>query len=1197
MPISTSGAVGAPLTVHGSWVTDVSPDALPENVSPDNQEIVYAAGEHGSRPGLEIVAGITFPAVGGVTPTAVYGKSFVTPALDIQNLYFDSAGRLWMEDFTNSPGTLTLLLQSTPGSYCKSITKFGREYIAISDGLHGTEVPLQWDGTLLRRVTQDGPGTPPVVQVVSSPSVAVAATATSYPITNAIFTGGSSLLYNLTTPQFAVTVGLSVTVSGNSVAAYNISGTVTGIQINAGGQTIAFSLSYLGANFGIGTGGNATTSIGSLSRTNNLLTVNTASPHGLQVGYQAQLQGNGSLTVGTSITSIVINNENNAGLATVTTLTPHGLSPMQDVTIVGVQPVAVGGATNWSGLRSGGTTTLTCTGNHGLVLGGVVQTTGSSDKSLNTNVTIALVPSPTQIVFYQAIDADITTAITGITVSLTWPIPDQTIAPTYFEIQACPTTTTFQVQVTYCDGTWNTGTVGFPWDGTFYVSSTPSATSFICQQYGPNGITSSVTGTVTPFGQLGVGLHLVSVAYLTDQGAITKPSPFATFICNGGQYVLVSGIPIGPANIVARILLFTGSQPDVPGELPPFFYIPVTPMLEGQIVGTATQINDNTTTAVLLDFSDSTLYAAIGASIPGNNLANQIVLDGALGFRTYLSQLIAYGQRNTINNLLNMSFQGGYVSNNNQPSGWNISTGHVSLVHVGFQDWLLMNVPAGNTPSVPLTQSFYQDCYGAPIAESNTLYTFRCWCGGATNPSVLHATIYSLSTGFSSTMTINVSSNEGFQQGNFNLKTPLNIPNDFMVQIYSTSLLGGSLFLHDCSIFPTENPYTDTVSFVSYVNNPEGFDSDTGKTGPQGTAKIMDFAIVRGALCCLTQAPIGKLHSTNGSAVTGPSGWEWETIAGECGVLSAFTLTTSQADDATEAGGADWMAWASDAGVMIYGGGLPEKISQEIQPNWNDPTKTNTAVQINMAAALTVWGLNDPVSRLLMFGVPIGDAATPNQIYVLNYEHLGSSQAIANSPPFHPSFAGKLIATDNSRKWTHWIRPMNGAARMYRSAGELTNVFFGGNGQTLGAAPGYGHIYTLNPSKFTDDDFGQIYPYYVTYFFVDPERRQMMQLKGGRLLLAYILAQIQPQSGDTNSQVTLTYYGDNLANPWPLTTTRILTPNFYKDRNFGGGMAQGERIAIKIASSPVAGTDNSYVCSRFEAFFRNARLLISGVNQ
>ena len=170
-----SGAVPVPLAVFGSWVTDVSPDALPENVSPDNQEGIYGAGFFASRPAFQKIAGITFPAVAGVIPTGVYGKSFVTPTGDIKNLYLDSAGRLWVEDLSVSPGTLTLLLQSTPGSYCRSITKFGREYIAISDGLHGQEMPLQYDGTYLDRVTQNGPATPPVVTSLALPAVNMAA--------------------------------------------------------------------------------------------------------------------------------------------------------------------------------------------------------------------------------------------------------------------------------------------------------------------------------------------------------------------------------------------------------------------------------------------------------------------------------------------------------------------------------------------------------------------------------------------------------------------------------------------------------------------------------------------------------------------------------------------------------------------------------------------------------------------------------------------------------------------------------------------------------------------------------------------------------------------------------------------------------------------------------------------------------------
>jgi hypothetical protein len=296
-------------------------------------------------------------------------------------------------------------------------------------------------------------------------------------------------------------------------------------------------------------------------------------------------------------------------------------------------------------------------------------------------------------------------------------------------------------------------------------------------------------------------------------------------------------------------------------------------------------------------------------------------------------------------------------------------------------------------------------------------------------------------------------------------------------------------------------------------------------------------------------------------------------------------LTHSQADDTTASGGDNWFAWPTEGGVSIFGGGTPEKISQEIQPNWYDPTRANAAIQINMAAAKTIWGINDPVQRLLMFGLPIGAATAPSKVYVLNYRNLNSSAAIAGSPPFHPSFAGKLIATDNSRKWAPWNMTINNVALMYRGAGALNLVLFSGNGNTPGES-GICNAYTLNPAKLTDDTYGLISPYYVTYFFLDPEKAQMLQLKGLRILLAYLRAYIQ---GTGN--VTFSYYPDSLSNLWPLDTVRALTPVFF-DRETGGGQCTGDRIAIKIASSPIVGTDNGFVMTRLTAFFKDARLLI-----
>jgi hypothetical protein len=1209
MPINASGAVGSPLLVFGSWVTDVSPDAVPEGVSPDNQEVVFFPGGVGSRPGFDAVEGINFPAVNGIVPTGVYGKSFVTPTGDVKNLYFDSAGRLWVEDFTNAPNIITLLFQSTPASFCQSITKFGREYIAISDGLHGQEMPLQYDGAYLDRWTNDGPANAPTVTSISLPAVSVAMVPSlSTSIVSATTTNEIGGLYYSLSLIVASTAGIQsgqyFSVSGNSNSVLNNEYIVSSVT---GPTTLVLIYSNFGAPFETGTGGTlASASSSSLTRGNNIVTVNTSAAHNLKVGYQALLQGNGTLALGSGIASIAINNEDNPGIALVTTNAPHGLLPGNDVTITGVQPTMIGASGGWTADWNGSSVTLTLTsGAHGLVPGAVIQVKDSNSPAdaFPGAFTVASVPAPNQLSYYQTgLAATAPISATGISVLVTWPIPDDTPNPTYFEVQEVPSPTTFQVQVTYADGSWSSGTVSFAWDGTFYVSSVPSPTSFTYLQYGPNGTTAETSGTVTPWGQAAPGLHLVALAYLNRQGGITSQSPFATWESSGGQYPSVTDLPAPPANIEAILVLFTGAQPNVPGELPPFFYIPTTPQLEGQIVGTATQIPAGTASAVL-DFSDDTLYAATGVSISGNNIANQIVVDGALGFRTYLDRLLTFGQRNTVNNLLNMGFDADGPGTNN-PQGWTLSGDLDSGVTVAISGRPGVQWRFNCASPQTLSQGAYQDCYGDPILLPNLVYKIRGWFNSSyigSGGSSFTATLSSVSTSFSTSATIPnsaFSASGSYLEARFSAATPASIPAD-LIFIISVSATGPvySITADELWLIPTETPYLENESYGSYVNNPEGIDGDSGQWGPDDTAKIMDMAIVRKTLCVVTQAPSGKLHETVGSAVTEPDGWEVNPVAGECGILSAFCLTTSQADDSSESGGEDWMAWASDVGAIIYGGGSPEKISQEIQPNWNDATRQNAAVQINMAAATSVWGLNDPVTRLLMFGLPVGSAAAPSQIYVLNYQHLGSAQAIAGSPPFHPSFAGKLIATDNSRKWTHFLSTMNGASRMYRSEGELTNCFFGGNGQALGTAPGYGHIYTLNPALTIDDDYGQFFPYYFTYAFLDPERRQQMQMKNGRLLLAFVLAQIQPVAGDTNSQVTLAYYPDSMENLWPLSTTRTLTANFYKDRNFGGGMAQGERIFIKIYPSPVEETGCSFVLTRLEAFFRNARILVSGVNQ
>ena len=882
------------------------------------------------------------------------------------------------------------------------------------------------------------------------------------------------------------------------------------------------------------------------------------------------LSGSGTVAI---IQSIVIDNETAPGLALVTTTEPHGLAPEEYVSIVGVEPGSV--APIVTAQWSAGRTTITTSTSHKLVPGSVVQigsvntSTGTTAFNFDGTFTVETVPSPDQITYLQtpitALDPDVING-TGGNIVIAWPVPD-TPTPSYFQVESAPSPTTFYVPINYSDGTWSTGTVGFPWEGTFYVTAVPSPTQFQYQQYGPNGSTTAV-GTVTPFGQAAPGFHLMRVNFLTRQGAVLKSSPYVKFIANGGQYLQISNIPIGPQNIVGRILEFTGAD----GAY--FFYIPTIPQVNGQIVGTATQINDNTTTSILLDFSDNTLFAGLATSIPGNDLISQIVLDGALGFGYYATRLVTYGQRNRLQNFLNLSFDGGYLPTAPTiPAGWNSNDSFgVLATNPALPPSSAWLITAGSAPSGSLSQSAYQDGYGNPILTGNTPYTLRVWLQPSAIDAGLnfYAVISSISTGFTSTATINgasMSTAGSFVEANFSATTPLAIPEDMMLTIYATSTTNNrSILVDEGSIIYSQTPYLDQDLFGSYGNNEEGIDGVTGKFGPViDTRKVMDFGVLRETFYMLTQEPSGRLHETTDNGTTEPSGWTVNEVGANCGALSAFSMTKSQADDTAASGGEEWFAWASLSGARIFGGAYPDKISQEIQPDW---------AQINPAAALTVWCVNDPVERALYFGVPLGAATAPNKILFMSYRELDSAQAIAASPPFRVSFTGHLIATDNSRKWSLWNMKMNGAALMYREAGTLSLVLGAGNGVTPGVG-GFGNVYTLNPNKYTDDDYGLVQSYYFTYGFVNRGAEQQLQVGSHQKGFFGVLSTVTWPAGTMLVQVA----PNNPANIWPLACERTVSqPNF--DLQWGYGnmiIARGSRFFLKFSSVPLAGqTDNAY---------------------
>ena len=211
--MSIAGTIDAPLDLFGGLVTDMAAADLPQGVSPDCQDVAFLQGGVKTRPGLLSV----FSPIAG-NPTVNYLKTYTQPNLANTLLAIDSTGTLWGE---NSPGVLTQIANTLmPNAAASSKSLFAREYVAQHDGNFGLDIPRQYDGTNLDRVSQVGPGAGP--------------------------TGVADVIANIST----------ISRSGNVVSVATSS--PHGLIVNVAGITIS-----------------------AISRTANVVTVTTAAPHGL----------------------------------------------------------------------------------------------------------------------------------------------------------------------------------------------------------------------------------------------------------------------------------------------------------------------------------------------------------------------------------------------------------------------------------------------------------------------------------------------------------------------------------------------------------------------------------------------------------------------------------------------------------------------------------------------------------------------------------------------------------------------------------------------------------------------------------------------------------------------------------------------------------------------------------------------------
>jgi hypothetical protein len=702
------------------------------------------------------------------------------------------------------------------------------------------------------------------------------------------------------------------------------------------------------------------------------------------------------------------------------------------------------------------------------------------------------------------------------------------------------------------------------YNGTFTVTAVPDATHFK-YRLGTGGLGASGNGTAASAGSIVAGLHGISVAFITRNGYITAASPTGSWTAAGGRRVVVSGIPIGPPNVVGRILLFTGAGSGT------YFYIPPqsTTLFSGSTI-----IMDNTTTTASFDFTDAIL---LGATV-GTGLFSQIRLSEQAGVIDYNDRLFWWGERNRQNNWVNLDFNGGFVNGNtggtldNTPLGWT-ADGTFGPGKSDEQTNVIFGCAyavVGNGLTATrgmITQSAVQDYLGVPRLQAGVGYSIRARVARNSTlaQGTLHIHLFSATGGINTTgITVTAAqANVSYHEYTAVLTAPLtSIPSDLVLRIYAdgTPTNNGRFFIDCIEIYPTATPQNSSLVRASFAEEPDAYDGVTGFLNiaeNNGQAIRAAFRLRERLYFAKYGKNGGSLHVTQDNGTTEPNQWTVSEVSQRIGTPSARGVAVGQ----------DWAVIAARDGLYITNGGEPQKISQEVGHSTSGLTLAWD--QINWMYGHTLWVLVDTQERRILVGAPFGAAISPNAILQMDYRDVSpdSADSIAQAPPITISYRGVKIVRDKSRKWSPWTISANHGAIVERFDG--TQQIFLGCGAYGNQAPlltPTGKVYQLDATKTTDDG-AAIPSYYMTAFVPQRETEQILQLHAHRKLFTYLTLYCE---GSGNINLTAYAASETAGQLLPNLT---LTSPAVKDLEATVNVL-GERVAFKIASDATSGAGN-----------------------
>jgi hypothetical protein len=566
---------------------------------------------------------------------------------------------------------------------------------------------------------------------------------------------------------------------------------------------------------------------------------------------------------------------------------------------------------------------------------------------------------------------------------------------------------------------------------------------------GPALADSAVLGSISP------GVHQCSVIFVTRQGFFTAPSPPVSWTSAGALKVDVTNIPTGPSNVVARLLAFTASGGAT------FFQVPAT-----------MTINDNTTTSLQVDFTDTILLS--GTSL--DYLFGEIELPDQLGVVAYSERLFWWGERSKMDNWRNVSFDGGWdATGDGRPLGWHLDPtfgagGSREPTNVVWGDAYRITADGVTVERGYISQNAITDASGNPLLTINTDYSIRAHIARSANLTAGTLRINAFSptlgqVGLGIAVTAAQAGNAYLEFTADLFPAQATLPTDLTLRVYADGVpspSGESFLVDSIEIFLTNSVQNASLVRASSTAMPESYD---GVTGIQSIAENNGQGI-RAAFTLRNNLYFVKersLYVTADDGVNEPALWQVEEVSNQVGTPSAHGVGF----------GEEWVVIAGRSGLYYFDGSAPIKLSQEIQPTWDS---------INWQFGQHLWVQVDTQHKRILVGAPVGSSTQPNQVLVLDYTE-GMQDPLGALPGI----------PERGRKWTPWNIAANSCASIERPNG-VAEIFLGSNNSS-------GKIYSPVEGQFSDDGVA-INSFYSTAFLAATGL-------SGRNLFGYLTGYVQ----------------------------------------------------------------------------------------